>query len=80
MLAPAPPQVGPAEFAERQERTRRAIADAGLDGLLAWGTRDMCWAVRWLADHQSGFASAAGFGDKGNSALVLPLASELTTT
>jgi Xaa-Pro aminopeptidase len=73
MIAPAPPQVGPTEFAERQERTRRAIADAGLDGLLAWGTRDMCWAVRWLADHQSGFASAAGFGDKGNSALVLPV-------
>ena len=73
MIAPAPPQVGPAEFAERQERTRRAIADAGLDGLLAWGTRDMCWAVRWLADHQSGFASAAGFGDKGNSALVMPV-------
>ncbi|HET8757207.1 MAG TPA: Xaa-Pro peptidase family protein [Solirubrobacteraceae bacterium] len=73
MIAPAPPQVGPAEFAERQERTRRAIADAGLDGLLAWGTRDMCWAVRWLADHQSGFATAAGFGDKGNSALVLPV-------
>jgi Xaa-Pro aminopeptidase len=73
MLAPAPPQVGPAEFAERQERTRRAIANAGLDGLLAWGTRDICWAVRWLADHQSGFATAAGFGDKGNSALVLPV-------
>lgn len=73
MIAPAPPQVGPAEFSERQERTRRAVADAGLDGLLAWGTRDMCWAVRWLADHQSGFASAAGFGDKGNSALVLPV-------
>lgn len=73
MITPAPPQVGPAEFAERQEHTRRAIADAGLDGLLAWGTRDMCWAVRWLADHQSGFASAAGFGDKGNSALVLPV-------
>ena len=73
MIAPAPPQVGPAEFAERQERTRRAIADAGLDGLLAWGTRDICWAVRWLADHQSGFATAGSFGDKGNSALVLPV-------
>jgi Xaa-Pro dipeptidase len=33
----------------------------------------MSWAVRWLADHQSGFATAAGFGDKGNSALVLPV-------
>jgi Xaa-Pro aminopeptidase len=72
-LDQAPPQPGPAEFADRQERTRRAIADAGLDGLLAWGTRDLCWAVRWLADHQSGFAAAASFGDKGSSALILPV-------
>ena len=37
-----------------------------LDGLLAW-------AVRWLADHQSGFANASNFGDKGFSALILPV-------
>lgn len=73
MIGSAPPQVGRPEFDERRERTRRAIADAGLDGLLAWGTRDACWAVRWLADHQSGFAFAGSFGDKGNSALVLPV-------
>lgn len=72
-LDQAPPQIAPGEFAQRQERTRRAIADAGLDGLLAWGTRDLCWAVRWLADHQSGFAAAASFGDKGSSALILPV-------
>jgi Xaa-Pro aminopeptidase len=75
-LDQAPPQPGPGEFADRQERTRRAIADAGLDGLLAWGTRDLCWAVRWLADHQSGFAAAASFGDKGSSALILPVSGD----
>jgi len=71
--AAAPPQIAAGEFAERQERARRAIAGAGLDGLLAWGSRDTCWAVRWLADHQSGFATAGSFGDKGYSALVLPV-------
>jgi len=80
MTAPArvvpPPPIAADEFAERQERTRRAIAAAGLDGLLAWGGRDYCWAVRWLADHQSGFATASSFGDKGYSALVLPVEGE----
>lgn len=72
-IADAPPPIAPDEFLDRRERTRRAIADAGLDGLLAWGSVDWSWAVRWLADHQSGFASAAPFGDKGFSALVLPV-------
>lgn len=76
-LAAAPPEITHDEFAERQERIRRAIEAAGLDGLLAWGTRECCWAVRWLADHQSGFATAGSFGDKGNSALVLPVQGDL---
>jgi Xaa-Pro aminopeptidase len=75
-IADRPPAVPHEEFLERQERTRRAIADAGLDGLLAWGSRDWCWAVRWLADHQSGFANASNFGDKGFSALILPVDGE----
>jgi Xaa-Pro aminopeptidase len=74
--ADAPPEIGADEFAARRETTRAAIAAAGLDGLLAWSGRDMCWAVRWLADHQSGFASAASFGDKGSSALILPVEGE----
>jgi hypothetical protein len=48
-IADRPPAVPHEEFLERQERTRRAIAAAGLDGLLAWGSRDWSWAVRWLA-------------------------------
>ncbi|HST39451.1 MAG TPA: Xaa-Pro peptidase family protein [Conexibacter sp.] len=75
-VADAPPPIAPQEFVARRERTRRAVADAGLDGLLAWGSVDWSWAVRWLADHQSGFASAAPFGDKGFSALILPVEGE----
>lgn len=67
------------EFAERQQRARRAAADAGLDGLLAFSSRTWPWAVRWLADHQSGFqqqGNSTSFGDKGFSALVLPVDGE----
>jgi Xaa-Pro dipeptidase len=78
---PEPPALpGPAEFRERQAHARRAVADAGLDGLLAFSSRTWPWAVKWLADHQSGFqqqgasmASEPTFGDKGFSALVLPV-------
>ncbi|MGE4428063.1 MAG: M24 family metallopeptidase [Solirubrobacteraceae bacterium] len=69
----APPPVPAEEFVARRARTRDAIAAAGLDGLLAWGSVNWSWAARWLADHQSGFASAAPFGDKGFSALILPV-------
>ncbi|WP_320668965.1 M24 family metallopeptidase [Patulibacter defluvii] len=72
----APPPVPVEEFAARRARTREAIAAAGLDGLLAWGSVNWSWAARWLADHQSGFAAAAPFGDKGFSALVLPVDGE----
>ncbi|MBS1678488.1 MAG: aminopeptidase P family protein [Actinobacteria bacterium] len=76
-LTLAPPAL-PAreEYVERQERARRTIADAGLDGLLAFGSRAWPWAVRWLADHQSGFqqlGNSMSFGDRGFSALVLPV-------
>ena len=73
VLAAAPPLPAREEYLERQERTRAALADAELDGLLAFGSQAWPWAVRWLADHQSGFASASTFGDKGFSALVLPV-------
>jgi Xaa-Pro aminopeptidase len=73
VLADAPPLPAREEYLERQERTRAALAEAELDGLLAFGSQGWPWAVRWLADHQSGFASASTFGDKGFSALVLPV-------
>jgi Xaa-Pro aminopeptidase len=75
-LASAPPLPAREEYLERQERTRAALAEAELDGLLAFGSRNWPWAVRWLADHQSGFqqgGASPSFGDKGFSALVLPL-------
>jgi Xaa-Pro aminopeptidase len=75
-LKDAPPPIPREEFAERRARTRAALDAEGLDGLLAWGSVDWSWAVRWLADHQSGFAAAAPFGDKGFSALVLPVDGE----
>ena len=71
--ADAPPLPAREEYLERQQRTRAVLAEAELDGLLAFGSNGWPWAVRWLADHQSGFASASGFGDKGFSALVLPV-------
>jgi Xaa-Pro aminopeptidase len=76
LLAPAPPQPARAEYDERQDRTRAALTDAGLSGLIAFGSRNWPWAVRWLADHQSGFqqqGASPTFGDKGFSALVLPV-------
>jgi Xaa-Pro aminopeptidase len=71
-----PPLPQYAEFQERQRRTREALAGAELDGLLAFGSRTWPWAVKWLADHQSGFqqqGASPTFGDKGFSALVLPV-------
>src|SRR3954468_17787807 len=75
-LADAPPLPGRAELLERQARTRGAVAAAGLDGLLAFSSRTWPWAVKWLADHQSGFqqqGASPTFADKGFSALVLPV-------
>ena len=75
-LAAAPPLPARAEYLERQDRARAALADAELDGLLAFGSRNWPWAVRWLADYQSGFqqqGASPTFGDKGFSALVLPV-------
>ena len=75
-LSAAPPLPAREEYLERQDRARAALADAELDGLLAFGSRNWPWAVRWLADHQSGFqqqGASPTFGDKGFSALVLPV-------
>ncbi|HWI75340.1 MAG TPA: Xaa-Pro peptidase family protein [Baekduia sp.] len=75
-LRDAPPLPGRDEFLERQARTRAAVAGAGLDGLLAFSSRTWPWAVKWLADHQSGFqqqGASPTFADKGFSALVLPV-------
>jgi Xaa-Pro aminopeptidase len=75
-LSAAPPLPAREEYLERQERARAALAGAELDGLLAFGSRNWAWAVRWLADHQSGFqqqGASPTFGDKGFSALVLPV-------
>lgn len=72
----APPLPAREEYLERQQRTRAALAAAGLDGLVAFGSRNWPWAVRWLADHQSGFQQqgvSPTFGDKSFSALVLPV-------
>lgn len=78
-LPDPPPLPARPEFDERQIRTRAALADAELDGLLAFGSRTWPWAVKWLADHQSGFqqqGNSPTFGDKGFSALVLPVAGD----
>src|SRR6201996_1476890 len=75
-LSAAPPLPARGEYLERQDRARAALAEAELDGLLAFGSRNWAWAVRWLADHQSGFqqqGASPTFGDKGFSALVLPV-------
>ena len=72
----APPLPARAEYLERQDRARAVLATAELDGLLAFGSRNWPWAVRWLADHQSGFQQqgvSPSFGDKSFSALVLPV-------
>jgi Xaa-Pro dipeptidase len=76
VLDQAPPLPARGEFDSRQARTRGALADAELDGLLAFGSRTWPWAVKWLADYQSGFqqqGASPTFGDKGFSALVLPV-------
>ena len=71
-LRDAPSLPGREEYVERQARARQMLVANELDGLLAFGSHGWPWAVRWLADHQSGFASASSFGDKGFSALILP--------
>ncbi|HST39979.1 MAG TPA: M24 family metallopeptidase [Conexibacter sp.] len=79
-LPAPPPAISHDEFAARRARAVALARDAGLDGLLVWGSRNWPWAVRYLADHQSGFmqqgANATTFGDKGFSVLVLPVAGE----
>jgi Xaa-Pro aminopeptidase len=75
-LADAPPLPQRPEFVQRQARAREALVEAELDGLLAFGSRNWPSAVKWLADHQSGFqqqGASPTFGDKGFSALVLPV-------
>lgn len=75
-LASPPPLPAREEYLERQDRARAALAAAELDGLIAFGSRAWPWAVRWLADHQSGFqqlGNSPSFGDRGFSALVLPV-------
>jgi Xaa-Pro dipeptidase len=75
-LSAAPPLPAREEYLERQDRARAALAEAELDGLLAFGSRTWPWSVRWLADYQSGFqqqGASPTFGDKGFSALVLPV-------
>ena len=46
----------------------------GSTRLLAFGSHHWPWAVRWLADHQSGFFSSSPADEKGYSALLLPVA------
>ncbi len=75
-LSAAPPLPAREEYLERQDRARAALVEAELDGLLAFGSRNWPWAVRWLADYQSGFQQqgpSPTFGDKSFSALVLPV-------
>jgi Xaa-Pro dipeptidase len=75
----APPPVAREEYGERRRRAVEVAERAGLDGILAWSSRTAPWAVRWLADYQSGFqlqGNAATFGDKGHCALVLPVEGE----
>lgn len=77
--ADLPPAPSAAEFVDRQRRARAAVDAAGLAGLVAFGSRNWPWAVKWLADHQSGFqqqGASPTFGDKGFSALVLPVDGE----
>lgn len=74
LVPPGP--IPAAEFAERRRRAVAVAADAGLDGILAWSSRTWPWAVRYLADYQSGFQQQGNgptFGDKGFCALVLPV-------
>jgi Xaa-Pro dipeptidase len=75
-LASAPPLPDRAEYVERQGRARAALAAAGLDGLVAFGSHHWPWAVRWLADYQSGFFSSSPFDEMGYAALVLPVEGE----
>ena len=72
-LASAPALPARAEYLERQDRARAALAAAELDGLVAFGSHHWPWAVRWLADYQSGFFSSSPFDEMGYAALVLPV-------
>jgi len=75
-LSAAPPLPAREEYLERQQRTRAALAEAGLDGLLAFGSHGWPWAVRWLADYQSGFSGSSIHDEKGYAAVVLPVEGE----
>jgi Xaa-Pro aminopeptidase len=72
-LSAAPPLPTREEYVERQERTRAALVEAELDGLLAFGSHTWPWAVRWLADYQSGFNGSSIHDEKGWAAVVLPV-------
>jgi Xaa-Pro aminopeptidase len=74
-----PTPIAVEEFAERRRRAVELAGGAGFDGLLAWSSRTWPWAVRYLADYQSGFQQQGNgptFGDKGFAALVLPVSGE----
>lgn len=75
-LASAPPLPERAEYLERQGRARAALAEAELDGLVAFGSHHWPWAVRWLADYQSGFFSSSPYDEMGYAALVMPVEGE----
>src|SRR3954447_8618092 len=75
-LSSAPPLPARDEYRERQRTTRAALAEAGLDGVLACGSHAWPWAVRWLADYQSGFSGSSIHDEKGYAALVLPVEGE----
>src|ERR1700753_2864620 len=71
--AAPPPLPAGAACLERQDRARAALAAAELDGLLAFGSRNWPWAVRWLADYQPRLPPQGGaptLGDTGLSGLV----------
>ena len=72
-LTSAPPLPAREEYLERQRRARAALAEAELDGLVAFGSHHWPWAVRWLADYQSGFFSSSPFDEMGYAALVMPV-------
>lgn len=73
--------IAPSEFRDRQDRARKAAADAGLDGLVVYSRGgafvDMCADVLWLANHYSQqpyVADHVGIGSaRSHGVLVLPV-------
>ena len=49
-MAPHNMHFSPAEFSERQEKTRDALADQGLDGMLIFKIEDMYWLCGFDSD------------------------------